>query len=119
MEHFRSLYWIIILDPGLRILDEWEKLNQSHKVRNIIGLVIHLFIFGIALYFSFCFCAVYSSQAPTWLYALFCTILIDFLIFEIIWEIIIALFYNCRKKSRSLLRIAEFLNRTRSIKCLS
>lgn len=132
METFRSLYWVIILDPGLRILKEWyeisyliniltcrELLNKMNYCKNLWGLIIHIFLYFSAFYLSFCFCAVYNTQAFTWMLAFMTTIIIDLLIFELIWEIIISLFYLCRKKSRSILRVAEFLNRIRNIKCLA
>jgi hypothetical protein len=55
----------------------------------------------------------------TWLFGVIATMALDFLIFEIVWELIIACLFSNRRKSRMWLRTAEFLNRARSIKTLS
>jgi hypothetical protein len=119
IEVFRELYWTIILEPGLKILKDWEENNKGNFCRNLWGLFIHIIIYLLAFFISFGFCTVYQYQLTTWIFMLIAAIVWDFLILEIIWELIIAIFYSLRKKSRIYLRIGEFINRTRNYKCLT
>jgi len=68
---------------------------------------------------SFMFCAVYQNQQTSWIICLFLALILDFCVLEFFWELLIGCFFSCRKTSKPGLKVAEFLNRAKSMRNLS
>ncbi len=75
---------------------KWAKLNFWNLIKTLIGLISALGIWGGVFFISFGFSAVYSKWAYLlWIIWAF-TLLADFVMMEIGFELLILLFYICR-----------------------
>lgn len=118
LQEFRDLYYVLISNPGLKIFNAWNKLFHNKKCKTFWGLFLQLITFSISFYVSFGHAAVYKYQNNTWIFGVLLTLILDFFIFEIVWELFIAFMYSKRKQTRNKLKFAEWLNRIRDMKCL-
>ena len=66
----------------------------------IIGFLICSCIIVSCFYCAFIFVAVWAVQKETFIVAVFSGIAFDLLVLEIFFELIIALFFGCRKASK-------------------
>jgi hypothetical protein len=101
---------------GIKIYDTILKWKFYY---NLGGILIDLFYIIISIYFSFGFCATYLYQNKTFIIGIIITIINDLIIYEIIYEMFLALLYKYRKNGSFIIKIGEFLNRLRTIKSLN
>jgi hypothetical protein len=78
-------------------------------VKTIIINLVNIFMAGLLYFFSFGFCAVWSDWAHNLLIIWLITLLIDFLVMEIILELLIFSFFMARNKGGWLKRIMNFI----------
>ena len=119
VKKFRPIYKKIIDDGGLNIEKDFDDVVNHRCCWNFLGIIIQLIYFLISFYFAFCFVCTYSYQSKTYILSIVVTILSDILIFEFLWEFILAFLYIIKKKGRCIIYIAEFLNRMRHMKTLT
>ena len=115
----RPIYKEILDDGGLTIEKDFDKVVNHRFFWNVLGVSIQVIYFIISFYFSFGFVATYYYQRKTFALAILITALSDILIFEVLWEFILAFLYVIKKKGRCLIYIAEFCNRMRFMKTLT
>ena len=119
VKKFRPIYKKIIDDGGLNIEKDFDDVVNHRCCWNFLGVIIQFIYFLISFYFAFCFVCTYSYQSKTYILSIVITILSDILIFEFLWEFILAFLYIIKKKGRCIIYIAEFLNRMRHMKTLT
>ena len=116
---FRKLYCTILTDGGLNALKQTEDIIKKGRFFwNFLGILIQMLYLIIGFYFSFGFCATYSYQGNTFCLGLILTCAIDFIVTEIVWEIIIALLFYIRDYGRLVVFFGTLLNTLRNIKHL-
>ena len=116
---FRKLYCFILKDGGINALKQMEDIiNKGRFFWNLMGIIIQIIYVIIGFYFSFGFCATYKYQSSTFCLGLILTCAIDFIVMEIVWEIIIALLFYIRDYGRLVVFFGTLLNTLRNIKHL-
>ena len=116
---FRQLYNTIRNDGGINILKQMEDITKKGRLFwNILGIVIDVIFILMGFYFAFGFCATYYYQRSTFTLALILTIGFDFLIAEIVWEVIIGLLFYIRNWGRVIVFFGTLFNSLRNIKHL-
>lgn len=119
VREFRKVYHTIKENRGLEIFKHYDRVANHRFWWNFLGVLIHwLFIF-CSIYFAFGFCATYYYQRTTFFVGFLVTFLSDIIIFEVLWELVIAFFYSIRHKGRCCIRICELLNYMRNVKSLT
>ena len=101
------------------ILKEWENLVCRNCGWTIVGLIINVGIWIFSLYISIGFVAVWTVQKYEWLICFGIAFFMDFVIFEVLMEVFVGLFYIKRKKVSCMRVIGEFFNQVRNYRCLS
>ena len=119
VKKFRPIYKKIIDDGGLNIEKDFDDVVNHRFCWNLLGVIIQFIYFIISFYFGFCFVCTYAYQRKTYILSIIVTLLSDILIFEFLWEFILAFLYIIKKKGRCIIYIAEFLNRMRHMKTLT
>lgn len=117
-QNFRNVYALVLKEPGMKLVAEWEKIFDKKTIKTTIGIIIQITFFVVGFYVSFGFCAVYQSQQLTWLIICSAALIIDLLVFEIVVELFIAICYYYRKNSRFWLTTAVRLNTMRNFRNL-
>ena len=116
---FRKLYCTIVKDGGINALKQMDDIiNKGRFFWNLMGIIIQIIYVIIGFYFSFGFCATYRYQSSTFCLGLILTCGIDFIVMEILWEIIIALLFYIRDYGRLVVFFGTLLNTLRNIKHL-
>ena len=115
----RPIYKEIRDDGGLNIEKDFDAIINHRGCWNFLGVLIQFIYFSISFYFSFCFVATYYYQKKTYALSILVTLLSDILIFEFLWEFILAFLYTIKKKGRCIIYFAEFCNRMRHMKTLT
>jgi hypothetical protein len=80
----------------LKLLKEWEEMNQENIRKTVIGVVINLIFSFFAFYFTFSFCAVYTPWQKVLMFGWIASVMLDALMYECGIELIVFLFYWCR-----------------------
>jgi hypothetical protein len=83
----------------LRLLKQWNDMGQQNRVKTFIGIIVLCIIMIFSFYFAMGFCSVYIESQNLFVIGWFITVLIDALVVEIVYELLIAAFYNCRTSS--------------------
>ena len=117
MQTFRDLYTLLLNDNGLKIMNEWKKMTEF-KIKDIIGISLQMVYFVISFYICFGFCTIYINQQYTWLITCVTAILFDLILLEVLMEVLIAILYKYKNKSKYLLYFTFGLNKLRNIRCL-
>ena len=115
----KKLYQLVISGKQLVILKEWENLVCRNCGWTIVGLIINVGIWIFSLYISIGFVAVWTVQKYEWLICFGIAFFMDFVIFEVLMEVFVGLFYIKRKKVSCMRVIGEFFNQVRNYRCLS
>jgi hypothetical protein len=102
----------------LIILKEWEEMTCRNAGFTFLGLVIHYGIWAFAFYISIAFVAVWKAQAKAYLISMIWCFCFDFILFEIVVEMVIALLYIGRDRNELIRKITDFLYRSRNYRCL-
>ena len=120
LEKLRELYNIIYenKNTGILILKEYENLKNKMYIKNIVFIVLECLLFIVSFYFSFGFCSTYQYQSFTFGIGFFVLFVLDSLVFEFVYELIITLFYSFRHKGEIALFICATLNEWRFQKSL-
>ena len=92
---------------------------MNRKYYNLGGILIDILFILLSFYFSFGFCATYLYQKDTFIIGVAICIISDLLIWELIYEFILSIFYMQRKCGKICITIIEFLNRMRTVKSLN
>ena len=114
----RRLYIVVIKHGQLQILKEWEHMTFVNNIWTIIGCVINYSIWIVSFYITVSFYAVWKVQNSAFLKGFLFCFLGDFILFEILIELFIALMYWKRRSSGILRFLAEKLNNVRNYRCL-
>ena len=93
--------------------------NSNNTYLTALGFTSHGIIYIVSLYMSFTFAAVYIDQGFALFISFIFVICYDYLIMEVLMELILAIFYLTRKRGGVLLSIPEFLNHSRTVKTLT
>ena len=93
-------------------------INKGRIFWIILGIIIQLIYICSGFYFSFGFCATYYYQRNSFCLALACTCGIDFILTELLWEIIIGILFYISDFGRIPLFFGMIFNRLRNIKHL-
>ena len=116
---FRKLYNTIKNDGGMNVLKQTEEIIKKGRLFwNILGLIIQFIYIFIGFYFAFGFCATYYYQRSTFTLALICTCGFDFIVAEVVWEVVIGLLFYIRDWGRIIVFFGTLLNTMRNIKHL-
>ena len=116
---FRQLYCTIKNDGGIYSLKQMEDvIKKGRFFWNLLGIITQIMYIFIGFYFAFGFCATYSYQSSTFCLGLILTCLIDFIVTEIVWEIIIGLLFYIRDYGRLIVFFGTLFNTLRNIKHL-
>ena len=114
----RRLYIVVIKHGQLQILKEWEHMTFVNNIWTIIGCVINYSIWIASFYITVSFNAVWKVQNSAFLKGFLFCFLGDFILFEILIELFIALMYWKRRSNGTLRYLAEKLNNIRNYRCL-
>ena len=117
--YLRQLYSFLREGNFLEGIKIYDTILKWKFYYNLGGILIDLFYIIISIYFSFGFCATYLYQNKTFIIGIIITIINDLIIYEIIYEMFLALLYKYRKNGSFIIKIGEFLNRLRTIKSLN
>ena len=104
---------------NLVILKEWEKMSFSQGCKALIGYIICFIIWIISFYVTFGFTVVWKYQNGAFYICLILCFIFDFILFEVIIEGIVALFFYKRREIKWMRFVGEFLNRLRDYRCMS
>ena len=104
-------------DRGLEIFKDYDTIANHRFWWNFLGVLIQWMYIAISIYFAFGFCATYYYQRTTFFIAYIATVLGDIVLFEVMWEGVVAFLYAIRHKC--VIRLCEFLNRMRNMKSLT
>ena len=115
----RKLYGSLQDNKNLSLITEYEDIMKANRVWCVFGVIVQWIYILVSVYFAFGFCATYYYQQSTFWLAFVVTTGSDILLFEFLYEIFIGIFYAVRNKGRCLLVFTEFLNRVRTMKCLT
>jgi hypothetical protein len=115
----RKLYGSLQDNKELALITEYEDIMKANRVWCVFGVIVQWIYILVSVYFAFGFCATYYYQQSTFWLAFVVTTGSDILLFEFLYEMFIGIFYAVRNKGRCLLVFTEFLNRVRTMKCLT
>ena len=116
----RKLYNTIREDGGMNVFKQTEEIvNKGRFFWKLLGIIIQIIYIISGFYFSFGFCATYYYQRSTFILALICTIIWDFLVTEFAWEIFIAFLFYFRDIGRIIVFFGTLFNKLRDIKHLA
>ena len=118
VREFRLLYNTIRENRGLEIFKDYDNIVNHRFWWNFLGVFTQWIYIIISIYFSFGFCANYYYQKTTFLLAFIVASLTDLFLFDILWEVLIAMTFSIRIKGGWLIIICEFMNRMRNMKNL-
>ena len=117
---FRHLYHTIREDGGITVLKETEDIiYKGRTFWKILGIIIQILYIIMGFYFAFGFCSTYYYQRTTFILALICTLVLDFFVTDIAWEILIAFLYYFRDIGRIIVFFGTLFNKLRDIKHLA
>jgi hypothetical protein len=102
----------------LIILKEWEEMTCRNAGFTFLGLVINYGIWAFAFYISIAFVAVWKAQAKAYMISMIWCFSFDFVLFEVVVEMVIALLYIGRDRNELIRKITDFLYRSRNYRCL-
>ena len=103
----------------LIILKEWEKASYIQGYKALIGYIICFILWVLSFYTTFGFTVVWKYQNIAFYICLALSFILDFVLFELIFEGIIAIFFNYRRENKFMRIAGEFLNRLRNYRCMS
>ena len=116
---FRRLYTTIREDGGINVLKQTEEIILKGRFFwKLLGVIIQVIYIIMGFYFAFGFCATYYYQRTTFILALICTLVWDFFVAEVAWEILIAFLYYFRDIGRVIVFFGTLFNKLRDIKHL-
>ena len=78
-------------------------------VKTVLLNIINIGLAGVLYYFSVGFCAVWIDWAHNLLILWLLTLIVDFIIFEIVQEIVIYIFYTMRNKAGCFKALFNFV----------
>ena len=103
----------------LVVLREYQQLNSRMNGFVFLGFVICMCIWTFAFYISVGFVAVWKVQKVEWVVCVVIAFCMDFVLFEIVFELIIGIFYSQRETNEVCTKICIFLDKVRNYRCLS
>ena len=103
----------------LVVLREYQQLNSRMNGFVFLGFVICMCIWTFAFYISVGFVAVWKVQKVEWVVCVVIAFCMDFILFEIVFELIIGIFYSQRETNEMCTKICIFLDKVRNYRCLS
>ena len=115
----RRLFTLVTQGGQLIIDKEWKIIEKKLKKMAIIGMIINVIIWIYTFYASFGFTLVWKYQRFGYLECFGFCFVFNYIIFELLIELFIAILYLQRKHNWFLRRIAEGLNNLRNYRCLS
>ena len=115
----RRLFKLVLFNGQLIVMREWGEIVSVQKIKAFFGVIFCMIIWLISLYISLGFTAVWKEQKFDLLIGLLFGIVLNFFIFELIVEGIIAIVYKGRKKYNCIKKFGFLLNRLRNYRCLA
>ena len=106
-ENFRLMYNTIREDRGLEIFKDYDRITNHRFWWNFLGVFIEWIFILVSIYFAFGFCVTDYYQHSTSFMAYIVTVISDIIVFEILWEFVIAFLYLIRHKGRCVIRLCE------------
>jgi len=71
----------------------------TNILKTILGMAIILCLFGYSIFMTVTFCAVWQQWSTTLLFMWFMAIITDFILFEVVMEALLAVFFVLREHS--------------------
>ena len=118
-EKERRLLLLVKSSGDLVIIKEWDHISYIQGFKALIGYIICFAIWVISFYVNFGFTVVWKVQNGAFIFCFCFCIVFDLLIFELVIEAIIGIFYDKRRGHGTMRVIGEFMNRARNYRCLS
>ena len=115
----RRLLHLVKENGNLIILKEWNEMSYAQGYKAFFGYIICIIIWGITYYVTFGFTVVWKYQNSAFYLCLILCFAFEFLIFELITELINAFCFEKRRNHNCLRIFGEFLNRMRNYRCMS
>ena len=118
-EKQKRLFTLVTLGGQLIMSKEWEIIEKNLRKMAVIGMIIFCLMWIFSFYISFGFTIVWKYQKMAFVNCFALSCLFDFIVFEFLIELFIAILYLQRKHNSCLRVIAEGLNKLRNYRCLS
>jgi hypothetical protein len=115
----RRLYTLVKDGGQLVVLKEYQAIKRRMCGFIFLGIVLCVCVWTFCFYICIGFVAVWSVQKLEWVVSVIITMFMDFVLFEIIFELIIGIFYAQRHKSEFCTKVCVVLNDLRNYRCLS
>ena len=116
---FRKLLYLVKAKEDLNILKAWNDMSYSQGYKAFIGYVICLIIWGVSYYVTFGFTVVWKYQNSAFYLCLIIGAVLEFLIFELVIELLNAFFFGNRRDTNWMRTLGQFINKSRNYRCLS
>ena len=118
-QRMRELFDKIQEGKQLVVLNEYQQLRSRMNGFVFLGFVFCISIWTFAFYISVGFVAVWKVQKVEWVICSVIAFCMDFVLFEIMFELVIGIFYSQRETSETCTKICIFLDKVRNYRCLS
>ena len=115
----RKLFNLVSNNHQLKIIKEWDKIENRMQKFEIIGMILSALIWIFCFYVSFGFTIVWKNQNNAFLITFAMCFGLNYIVGEFLIEFLIALLYLNRKHNSCFRWLAERLNNLRNIRCLS
>jgi predicted PurR-regulated permease PerM len=115
----RKLFNLVSNNHQLKIIKEWDKIENRMQKFEIIGMILSALIWIFCFYVSFGFTIVWKNQNNAFLITFAMCFGLNYIVGEFLIEFFIALLYLDRKHNSFFRWCAERLNNLRNIRCLS
>ena len=116
---FRRLLFLVKEKGDLIILKEWDEISISQGIKAFFGYVLCFIIWGVSYYVTFGFTVVWKYQNSAFYTCLIICFILEFFVFELVFELLNALFFDKRREYSWMRNLGEILNRIRNYRCLS
>jgi len=114
----RRLYQLVMKGGQLVVIKGFNNLRSQNNCSSLIGLIICIIIWGVCIYITFTFVAVWKIQKSAFIITTILSEIIDLVFGELGVELFIGIFYHFRRKSNCLRDFGEWLNRLRCYRTL-
>jgi len=108
---------MIVEASGNRLRQHYEEIVKTTP-RRVFGVFLQFLVFYICFFVCFGFCACYKYQEKTWIILVVVSLLLDIIVFEVLIEMSILLFYKSNHEVKRLGKIGRWINQFRKLRCL-
>ncbi len=114
-----ELRYLVNSSENLVILKRYNEISKVNKILTVFGMILNISIWVGSIYVAFGFVAVWKVQRWEWLTCILIEFILDFVVFEFLFEFIIALIYLGRKKYPATRNVATILCKIRNYRGLA